>query len=106
MPDHGYPRFATHAVAEALGLAQDVMAEAERRGPEAREVQIVLNSSESTVSNLEARRLAALWSARKENRIVLHRLRGLPPSHDIIEPLRSPAVARRVASALLGLVER
>jgi alpha-beta hydrolase superfamily lysophospholipase len=106
MPDHGYPRFATHAVAEALSLAHEVMTEAERHGPSAREVQIVVNASESTVSNLEARRLAALWSARKENRIVLHRLRGLPPSHDIIEPLRSPAVARRVAAALLRLVER
>ncbi len=106
LPDHGYPRFATHAVAEALDLANEVMTDAERHEPAAREVQIVLNASESTVNNPEARRLAALWSARKGNRIVLHRLRGLPPSHDIIEPLRSPEVVERVYPQLVDFVDR
>jgi pimeloyl-ACP methyl ester carboxylesterase len=106
LPAHGYPRFPTHAVAEALQLAHEVLAGAARDGPAARDVQIVLNASESAVSNVEVRRLAALWSARKGNRIVLHRLRGLPPSHDILEPLRSPLVAGRVIAALLDLVER
>ena len=105
-PAHGYPRFSTHAVAEAIALAQELMADAERHAPAARDVQLLFNASESTVDNVETKRLAALWSAWKGNRIVLHRLRGLPLSHDIIEPLRSPAVARSVALALLDLVER
>jgi hypothetical protein len=106
LPAHGYPRFATHAIGHAMALAQELMDAAERTQPVARDVQIVLNASESTVSNPQARRLAQLWSAHKGGRIVLHRLRGLPLSHDIIEPLRSPELARRVYPALLDLVER
>jgi alpha-beta hydrolase superfamily lysophospholipase len=87
-PAHGYPRYATHAIAEAAILGQELMAEAE-----------------STVNNREARHLAALWSAHK-GMIVQQRLKGLPFSHDIIEPLRSPRLSRQVSTALLQLVER
>jgi alpha-beta hydrolase superfamily lysophospholipase len=104
-PEHGYPRYATHAIAQAAILGQELMSEAERSAPAARDLQIVLNASESTVNNREARRLAALWSAHKGT-IVQQRLKGLPFSHDIIEPLRSPEMARRVSAALLELVER
>jgi pimeloyl-ACP methyl ester carboxylesterase len=106
MPAHGYPRFATHAVAQAAALAADVFEEARRSPPAAGDIQIVLNASESTVSNRAGRRLAALWSARKGGRIVLHRLSGLPLSHDIIEPLAAPGLTSRVYPALLDLVAR
>ena len=104
-PVHGYPRYATHAIAQAAILGQELMSEARRSAPAARDLQIVLNASESTVNNRQARRLAALWSAHKGT-IVQQRLKGLPFSHDIIEPLRSPEIARSVAVALLELVER
>jgi alpha-beta hydrolase superfamily lysophospholipase len=104
-PAHGYPRYATHAIAEAAILGQELMAEAEYSAPAARDLQIVLNASESTVNNREARHLAALWSAHK-GMIVQQRLKGLPFSHDIIEPLRSPRLSRQVSTALLQLVER
>jgi pimeloyl-ACP methyl ester carboxylesterase len=106
MPAHGYPRFATHAVAHAVAFAADVLAEARRSPPAANDIQIVLNASESTVNNRAGRRLAALWSARKDGGIVLHRLSGLPLSHDIIEPLAAPGLASRVYPALLDLVAR
>lgn len=105
MPEHGYPRFATHAVAEAARLGGEVLEAANDDPPAARDVQVVLNASESTVSNPAARELARRWQ-RHARTIVLHRLHGLPPSHDIIEPLRSPALARRVYPALVRLVDR
>jgi len=106
LPEHGYPRFATHAVAEAVRLAGDVLAAARAGPPAAGDVQIVLNASESTVSNAAARELARRWSIRRPGSIVLHRLRGLPPSHDIIEPLRSHALAARIYPTLVRLVDR
>jgi alpha-beta hydrolase superfamily lysophospholipase len=106
LPAHGYPRFATHAVAHAARLAHDLIVDAERTPPAARDVQIVLNANESTVSNGAARRLARAWSAAKGGAIVLHRLRGLPLSHDIIEPLRSRELVARVYPALVDVVDR
>jgi len=105
LPAHGYPRFATHAVAEAARLAGDLLTSARAQAPAAGDVQIVLNASESTVSNSAARDLARSWTA-ATGAIVLHQLHGLPPSHDIIEPLRSARLAARVYPTLVGLVDR
>lgn len=106
LPAHGYPRFATHAVAHAARLGHEVLADAQRNAPMARHVAVVLNARESTVNNRAARRLAAAWALRKPGAIVLHRLKGLPASHDIIEPLRSPDIVRSVYPALVDLVDR
>ncbi|GAC1310568.1 MAG: hypothetical protein NVSMB21_18670 [Vulcanimicrobiaceae bacterium] len=105
LPAHGYPRFATHAVAQAARMADDLLEAAEAHAPLARDLQIVLNTSESTVSNPAARRLARAWASHRSERIVLHRLRGLPPSHDIIEPLGS-TIAAELYPTLLDLVDR
>lgn len=105
LPAHGYPRFATHAVAQAAHLAAELLATAEAHDPGARHLQIVLNASESTVSNPAARRLARAWAARRPDRIVLHRLRGLPLSHDIIEPMGS-TIAASLYPKLIDLVDR
>jgi alpha-beta hydrolase superfamily lysophospholipase len=104
-PEHGYPRFATHAVAHAAGLGSRLLRDAARSKPAAADVRIVLNASETTVSNRAARRLAALWASRSPESTVLHRLKGLPPSHDIIEPMRSPEIVRAVYPALIDLVD-
>ncbi|GAC1306207.1 MAG: hypothetical protein NVSMB19_18180 [Vulcanimicrobiaceae bacterium] len=105
MPAHGYPRFATHAVAQAAHLAEELLVLAETQPPRAADLQIVLNASESTVSNPAARRLARAWAMHRPDRIVLHRLRGLPLSHDIIEPLGS-TIAQELYPKLIDLVDR
>lgn len=106
MPVHGYPRFATHAVAEAAQLAGEVLLHAERGAPLAREVQIVLNARETAVSNRAARTLVRRWRSHGGDGVLLHRLEGLPLSHDIIEPLRSPDIVRRIYPELVRLVDR
>ncbi len=105
LPAHGYPRFATHAVAEAARLGNDLLAAALEHAPRAGDVQIVLNASESTVNNSAARELARSWQ-RHTRTIVLHRLRGLPLSHDIIEPLLGSGLTSHVYPALAELVDR
>jgi dienelactone hydrolase len=105
-PAHGYPRFATHAVAHVYALVFDLFAAAAREAPATKEILFVLNASESTVHNRNVMRLARAWRMRGGTRVDFHFLRGLPPSHDIIEPLRSPRLARRVTPTLVDLIDR
>lgn len=102
-PAHGYPRFATHAVAQAVTLARELLADAKRTAPRTHDLRIVLNARETTVNNAAAGRLAALWSHGRTNVTVRH-LRGLPPSHDIIEPLRRGSLAAEVYPTLFDVV--
>jgi alpha-beta hydrolase superfamily lysophospholipase len=106
MPAHGYPRYPTRAVAQAYRVALGLFDAARLGAPKAREIALVLNASETTVSNRSARRLAQLWNARTQGVVETHRLGGLPPSHDIIEPLRSPELVALVYPQLLDLVDR
>ncbi len=106
LPAHGYPRFSTHALAQAALLGQDLLRTARSERPAATGVAIVLNASESAVSNAAARGLARSWALTTQQRIVLHHVKGLPVSHDIIEPLRHPTIVRRVYPPLIELVAR
>jgi esterase/lipase len=105
MPAHGYPRYATHAVAHAYRMAHGLLREARARPPLAREVVIVANAAESTVNNRAVRRLHALWQAHQTRSIELVTLTGLPISHDIIEPLRRRQLASRVFPQILETID-
>jgi pimeloyl-ACP methyl ester carboxylesterase len=105
MPAHGYPQYSTHAIAQSYRVARVLLQEASANAPLARKMVLVNNASESAVNNRAIRRLAATWQARRDGdveRIVLH---GLPPSHDIIEPLRSTALADRVYPLVLEAID-
>jgi alpha-beta hydrolase superfamily lysophospholipase len=104
-PEHGYPRYPTHALAQSYHLVQRLLSSAEREAPLAGEIEIVLNASETAVDNRSARRLARLWSDRRAAPVAIHSLGGLPPSHDIIEPLATPRLAPRVYPKLLEFVD-
>ena len=104
MPDHGYARFPTHAIAEALGIATELHGLARATAPAARRITIVTNESEAAVNNGAARTLAAAWRAHDGVAVELHRMAGLPRSHDIIESLRPGTVARRAYRTLLPIL--
>lgn len=103
-PPHGYPRFATHAIAQAATLASDLLRDARLHPRSTPDVRIAINARETAVSNPSALQLARRWT-RRGPPVVVHRFHGLPPSHDIIEPLRSPAIVARVYPELLTLVD-
>jgi alpha-beta hydrolase superfamily lysophospholipase len=99
-PDHGYPRYPLHALAVGLEIAARVDGD-DARPARTRAVDLVINARESSVSNSAVRRLARRWR-RAGVAVTLHQLDGLPPSHDIVEPLRSGASrARATLVALL-----
>lgn len=104
MPDHGYPRYPTHAIAEALGLAAALETQARAAPPRTRRITIVTNASETAVNNAAARSLARAWEAHGTADVRLQRITGLPPSHDVIEPLRPGALARRAYRTLLPIL--
>lgn len=94
MPVHGYPRFSTHALAEALTIGLDLFVEARERGPRSH-VTLVTNAGEFGVSNRAVARLVALWQAAGGARAERLCIGGLGPSHDIVEPLREGGKAEK-----------
>ncbi|MDQ2864906.1 MAG: alpha/beta fold hydrolase [Candidatus Eremiobacteraeota bacterium] len=104
MPAHGYPRYATHAVAHAFGIARDVLQSASQPLA-AGEIVFVTNARETAVNNGAVRRLASMLGAVSGTRVSEVVLRDTPFTHDIVEPLRSPAVADKVYPRLLALIE-
>jgi hypothetical protein len=104
LPARGYPRYATHAIAEGLALAGRLGAVAERHGPRS-PITLVMNENESAVNNAAIRQLAERWRANGATNVAVHRLRGVGPSHDIIEPEHNRAVVMRSYPALLALLD-
>jgi carboxylesterase len=104
LPEHGYPRYPTHAIAEALHLATALARLARNAPPATRRITIVTNASEAAVNNGAARALARAWGAHGAGTVLVRRLTGLPPSHDVIEPLRPGTLARRAYRQLLPIL--
>jgi carboxylesterase len=106
LPEHGYPRYATHAVAHALTIAHGVLECARTEPPKARRIVMVTNSRETAVNNRAAMRLTQRWRLHKPQAVATHRFDDLPLVHDIIEPKRYPEVSRRVLEVLVELIDR
>src|SRR5579862_2723704 len=70
-PEHGYPRYSTHAVARAFRVARDLLADASIGAAHANRLVLVTNARESTVNNRAIRRLYAHWRAFSPDRTEL-----------------------------------
>jgi dienelactone hydrolase len=106
LPAHGYPRYPTHAIARAYRMAHELFDDAQTTRPETPSIALVINDSEFSVSNRSIVRLAKVWSRYEGVDVTTHHLHGLPPSHDIIEPLREPKIVARIYPELVDLVDR
>ena len=104
MPAHGYPRYATHALAEALKLSREVFEHADKP-ISANMLVFVTNSSEAAVNNRTIGKLEKRLRRFAQSKLRLVKLGDLPISHDIIEPLRHPEVANKVFPSLMNLIE-
>lgn len=99
-PLHGYPRYPLVALRTGLAIADRARDDA-RHAPRVRAIDIVINAAETSVNNRTAQRLAEEWRNAGAS-IAVHRLRGLDPSHDIIEPERAPA--QRAFATLIEII--
>jgi pimeloyl-ACP methyl ester carboxylesterase len=100
-PAHGYPRYPLAALQAGLTIADRARAAA-HRAPQVRAIDVVINDGETSVNNRTAQRLADDWRKAGAS-IAVHRLSGLGWSHDIIEPVRSPA--QRAFATLLDILD-
>ncbi len=104
MPEHGYPRYATHAVAQSYLLAREVLGDA-KKGVAANQLIFVTNAREAAINNRAVRTLERRLRKVHPERLDHVVLTDVPFSHDIIEPLRHPQVADRVFPTILNLIE-
>jgi len=58
------------------------------------------------VNNAAIRTLAATWRVHGDAAVSIHRLHGIGPSHDIIEPEHNLATVQRSYPDLLALLDR
>lgn len=105
MPENGYPRYATHAIARSYQIARSLLDEARTNRPVAEHVTIVTNATEVAVNNYAIRRLYRNWRRLCPETVELSVLTGLPPSHDIVSPRRSRKLADRVRPHLLQAID-
>ncbi len=106
MPEHGYPRYASHAIAQAMVLSQEVLDAATTEPFRAKRVMVVTNAHESAVNNGAVRALVTRWKRLRPDAIETYRFDHLPISHDIIEPLYRPAIVKKVYPILLELLDK
>ncbi len=105
LPAHGYARYTTRALVAGLALGDALRADARAGPPRARHVEIVRNALETSVSNRAIDDLVARWRAAGGERVRVHRLVGLEPSHDVVEPERRRAPALRFLPHLHALLD-
>jgi carboxylesterase len=96
VPTHGYPRYPTHAIAVMTTIADALRERAIREPLRAQHVDMLLNASEASINNRTARELAARWERTRPGAARVHTMTGLPPSHDVIEPLKPASLYPRV----------
>ncbi|HYZ15076.1 MAG TPA: alpha/beta fold hydrolase [Candidatus Acidoferrum sp.] len=105
LPKHGYARYTTRSLAAGLTLGDALRDDARAGPPRAKHVEIVRNAAESSVSNRAIDDLVMRWRAAGGNAVRVHRLVGLGPSHDVIEPERPRAPALRFLPHLHALLD-
>lgn len=103
-PSWGYPRYTSHAIAVGIAIADRLREDASARAHAAGHIDLVINRSESSVNNRTVVDLARRWRTHPESRVSLHHLRGLPRSHDVIEPERRHPTASRVLPIVRSLI--
>jgi len=104
-PMHAYPRFASHAVAQALLVAEEVFVKTASLGASS-PIVFVTNAGETTVSNAAVARLAQLWEANGAAHVERCVIAGLGLSHDIIEPFHPCAKIKKSYPVLHTLLDR
>jgi carboxylesterase len=104
LPTHGYPRYSTHAIAQALGLAGQLAARARAVAPMS-SITLVTNRGETAVSNAAIAQLARSWGRHGTVEAHLRRVTGIGYSHDIIEPERDRAIIDRSYPQILALLD-
>lgn len=104
-PPHGYPRFATHALARCLQLGEIVHDLARSAAPLAAFCRLVLNAKDPAIDNGAARAVWKLWRDRgaAADEYIFE---NLDTRHDIVEPQTYSRAAELVYPVLGRLLQQ
>jgi pimeloyl-ACP methyl ester carboxylesterase len=102
-PTQCYPRFASHAIAEAYRLGAAVEASLARGAPRARQIALVTTEADDAIDNAEVDRVAGRWRAHGIPVTQVTFPESLAVGHDMIDPAQVGARIDLVYPALLAL---
>jgi carboxylesterase len=103
-PEHTYPRYSSHALAHIYFFGQELFEAARTSAPRAKNITVITNKHDLTISNPATAKLIDLWRAKRNGDIETYEFADLPISHDIVDPLRHRWIAQRVHPKLLELL--
>jgi carboxylesterase len=104
-PKHVYPRFASRALGELLGLAIEVREKARRDPPAAQSLLVVTVANDMSVNNEATEEIVQLWNSHGSKPVETFEFaKELDLDHDLIDPDQSFARPDLVYPTLLELI--
>jgi esterase/lipase len=104
---HAYFGVSTRALAETLRFGASVLEDAHNSAPSVRDVTVVVNANDRTISDGHARQLAELWGRHAGVTARVHTFdRALRLPHDVIDVSQRCGIPGLVYPALIDLLER
>jgi pimeloyl-ACP methyl ester carboxylesterase len=104
-PACSYPRFSTHAMAEAFGLGLEIYRAAQTDPPACQQILVVTNPRDMAVNNGATRAVIRRWRQHASANVHEYQFgRDLGPLHDIIGPYQPNARVDVVYPILLALI--
>ena len=85
-PRTAYPRFSTHALGQALRIADLVHGDADRTKALAHQALTIVNRADPAVNNAVSADVSRNWHGLRGAGVAYRELRSLPTNHDIIDP--------------------
>jgi pimeloyl-ACP methyl ester carboxylesterase len=104
-PGYGYPRYATHALAQMLRLGAAVRARARGNPPAARSIVLVTNANDLAVDNCTTCHLGATWQRHGGQVQTYEFAADLMLPHDLIDPKAAGQKIDAVYPVLLELIQ-
>jgi carboxylesterase len=104
-PSCSYPRFSTHAMAEAFTLGLEIYTAPQIDPPQAKQILVVTNPRDMAVNNQATQAVVRRWRRHSPNKIREYTFgRDLSPLHDIIGPYQPNARIDTVYPILFDLI--
>jgi len=103
---YAYPRFATHAIGQAMRLGLTIEASAHAKPAEAKALGMLLNDADVAVSNLLAEQLVTAWENKGRTVEVEVFPKDLKLPHDLIDPRQEDANIAVVYPKLIEMIAR
>lgn len=104
LPPTGYPRFPTHALAQAIRIGDDVYAQSRKHPFAAKSAVMVTNERDPAVNNAISGEVVRRWRRLRPDDASSYEFTDLPVNHDIIDPQNAVPRTDIVYPKLLELV--